>query len=49
MQITTQVKLLPTSEQIILLKNTMQEYINTANSVVNDYVVGDNTVKHTSM
>ena len=26
----------------------MQEYINTANSVVNDYVVGDNPIKHTS-
>jgi IS605 OrfB family transposase len=47
-QITTQVKLLPTSEQIILLNSTMQEYINTANNVVNDYVVGDNTVKYTS-
>jgi IS605 OrfB family transposase len=47
-QITTQVKLLPTSEQIILLKNTMQEYINAANNIVNDYVVSDNTIKHTS-
>ncbi|MBC8015111.1 MAG: IS200/IS605 family element transposase accessory protein TnpB [Sporomusaceae bacterium] len=48
MQITTQIKLLPTSEQITLLKNTMQEYINTANNIVNDYVVGDNNIKHTS-
>ncbi|HEY3424945.1 MAG TPA: transposase [Negativicutes bacterium] len=48
MQITTQIKLLPTSEQIILLNNTMQEYIKTANNVVNDYVVGDHTIKHTS-
>ena len=48
MQITTQVKLLPTSEQIILIKNTMQEYIKTANNIVSDYVVGNNTVKHTS-
>jgi putative transposase len=48
MQITTQVKLLPTMEQVILLKNTMQEYINTANNVVNDYVVGNDFIKHTS-
>ena len=48
MQITTQIKLLPTSEQIILIKNTMQEYIKTANNIVSDYVVGNNTVKHTS-
>ena len=48
MQITTQIKLLPSKDQSILLENTMQEYINTANNVVNDYVVGDNTVKHTS-
>lgn len=47
MQLTTQVKLLPTSEQIILIKKTMQEYIKTANNVVNDYV-GGNTIKHTS-
>jgi IS605 OrfB family transposase len=46
-QITIQVKLLPTSEQIILIKNTLQEYIKTANNVVSDYV-GDNTIKHTS-
>lgn len=26
----------------------MKEYIDTANSVVNDYGVGDNTIKHTS-
>ena len=48
MQITTQIKLLPSKDQSILLENTMQEYINTANSVVNDYVVGDNSIKHTS-
>ena len=48
MQITTQIKLLPTPEQIILLKNTMQEYINAVNNVVNDYVVSENSVKHTS-
>ena len=40
MQLTTQVKLLPTSEQIILIKKTMQEYIKTANNVVNEYVGG---------
>ncbi|MBC8015081.1 MAG: IS200/IS605 family element transposase accessory protein TnpB [Sporomusaceae bacterium] len=48
MKITTQVKLLPTSEQILLLNSTMQEYINTTNNVVNNYVVSDNAVKHTS-
>lgn len=47
-KITTQVKLLPTSEQILLLNSTMQEYINTTNNVVNNYVVSDNAVKHTS-
>ena len=47
-QITTQVKRLPTKEQIILIKNTLQEYIKTANNVVSDYVVGGNTIKHTS-
>jgi IS605 OrfB family transposase len=48
MQITIQVKLLPTPEQIILLNSTMQEYINTANKIVNDYVIGDKDTKHTS-
>lgn len=48
MQITTQIKLLPTSEQIILIKNTLKEYITTANNVVSDYVVSNNTIKHTS-
>lgn len=47
MQLTTQIKLIPTSEQIILIKKTMQEYIKTVNNVVNDYV-GGNTIKHTS-
>ena len=37
-----------TKEQIILIKNTLQEYIKTANNVVSDYVVGGNTIKHTS-
>jgi hypothetical protein len=46
-QITTQVKLFPTLEQIIWIKNTLQEYIKTANNVVSDYV-SDNTIKHTS-
>jgi putative transposase len=49
MQITTSIKLQPTSEQIILLNNTMQEYINTANKVVGDYVAGDTAKKHTSI
>lgn len=48
MQITTQIKLLPTSEQITLLNNTMQEYINTTNRVVQDYVFSENSIKHTS-
>ena len=48
MQITTQVKLLPTVEQIPLINATMREYINTANNIVNDYVIGDNSIKHTS-
>jgi IS605 OrfB family transposase len=48
MQITTQVKLLPTPEQILLINSTMQEYISTANNIVNDYVVGDKGTKHTS-
>ncbi|MHB8126691.1 MAG: RNA-guided endonuclease InsQ/TnpB family protein [Desulfitobacteriaceae bacterium] len=48
MQITTQVKLLPTLDQVILIKNTMREYIKTANNVVSDYIVSDNTIKHTS-
>ncbi len=26
----------------------MQEYINTANNIVNDYVVSENSIKHTS-
>lgn len=47
-QITTQMKLLLTKEQSIVLENTMQEYISTANTIVNDYIVGDNAVKHTS-
>ncbi|MHB8126632.1 MAG: RNA-guided endonuclease InsQ/TnpB family protein [Desulfitobacteriaceae bacterium] len=47
MQITTQIKLLPTSEQVVLIKATMQEYIKTANNVVSDYVA-DNIIKHTS-
>jgi len=47
-QITTQIKVLPTLEQTILINATMKEYINTANAVVNDYVVGDKDTKHTS-
>ena len=31
-----------------MIKNTLQEYIKTANNVVSDYVVGGNTIKHTS-
>ena len=34
MQITVQIKLLPTAEQTILLNNVMQEYIHTVNNVV---------------
>ena len=48
MQITTQIKLLPTKEQADLINNTMQEYIKTINHVVNNYVVGDCSVKYTS-
>jgi putative transposase len=47
-QITTQIKLLPSKEQSIMLESTMQEYISTANNIVNDYVVGDKGTKHTS-
>jgi IS605 OrfB family transposase len=47
-QITTQIKLLPSKEQSAMLENTMQEYINTANKIVNEYVVGDKGIKHTS-
>lgn len=48
MQITTQFKLLPTLEQIGILENTMREYINTTNNVVNDYVVGGTGLKLSS-
>ncbi len=48
MQITTQIKLLPTKEQIILINNTMQEYVKTANNIVNDYVIGGIVLKPTS-
>ena len=47
-QITTQIKLIPTLEQISLLNNTMQEYIKTANCVVKDYISSENSIKHTS-
>ena len=48
MQITTQIKLLLTKEQMILIDGTMQEYIYTVNRVVNDYASSDNSIKHTS-
>lgn len=48
MQITTQIKLLPTKEQAAWIDNTMQAYIHTVNHVVNDYVVGDSGMKYTS-
>lgn len=47
-QITTQIKLLPTKEQVTLIDGTMQEYIHTVNQVVEDYVSSDNSIKHTS-
>lgn len=47
-QITTQIKLLPTKEQASLIDSTMQEYIQTVNHVVDNYVSTDNTVKYTS-
>lgn len=48
MQITTQIKLLPTKEQITWIDDTMQEYIQTVNHVVDGYVTNDNTIKYTS-
>ena len=47
MQITTQIKLLPSKEQSIFLKNTMKEYIKTVNCLVEDYII-DSSLKLTS-
>ena len=48
MQITTQIKLLPTQEQTALLIATMQEYIRTVNSAVDCYVQAETKLKLTS-
>lgn len=48
MQITTQVKLLPSSEQLILIENTAKEYISTVNNIVKSYVAGGKDVKYSS-
>lgn len=48
MQITTQIKLLQAKEQLTMINNTMQEYINAVNSIVDSYVSTDNTIKYTS-
>jgi IS605 OrfB family transposase len=48
MQITTQIKLLPTKEQSALLINTTQEYIRTVNSSVDCYTQAETKLKLTS-
>ena len=48
MQITVQIKLLPTAEQTILLNNVMQEYIHTVNNVVDCCVHAEDKLKLTS-
>jgi IS605 OrfB family transposase len=48
MQITIQIKLLPTKEQSALLINTMQEYIRTVNSAVDCYAQAETKLKLTS-
>jgi len=48
MQITIQVKLLPTKKQTILLNSIMQEYISTANNVVKEFIVGGKAIRLTS-
>ncbi len=47
MQITAQIKLLPTSHQALLLDVTMQEYIHTVNGIVSEYLA-DTALKPTS-
>ena len=48
MQITVQIKLLPTKEQAILINDTLGEYINTVNNVVSEYVSADKDLKYSS-
>lgn len=48
MQITAQIKLLPTAEQTIFLNNIMQEYIHTVNGVVDCCVQAEAKLKLTS-
>ena len=48
MQITTQIKLLPTKEQSIMIENTMQEYIRAVNVVVSQFVGAEKILKYTS-
>jgi len=48
MQITVQIKLLPTNDQIRLISNTMKEYIATINAIVNDFVNAGIILKYTS-
>ncbi|AHM56225.1 transposase, IS605 OrfB family [Peptoclostridium acidaminophilum DSM 3953] len=47
MQVTAQIKLLPTKEQEALLNKTLQEYIDTANSIVSGYLA-DADARYTS-
>lgn len=48
MQITVQVKLLPSNELTILIETTTKEYISTVNNIVKSYVSEGKTVKYTS-
>ena len=48
MQITAQIKLLPTKEQIPMIASTTQEYIKVVNNVVDGYTSTDRTIKYTS-
>lgn len=48
MQITAQVKLLPSNNQLTLLENTTMEYISTVNNIVQNYVIGGKSLKYSS-
>jgi IS605 OrfB family transposase len=48
MQITVQVKLLPTKEQVSLLDRTMREYIRAANVAVAEYIAAGENLKYSS-
>ena len=48
MQITAQVKLLPTKEQTALINATMKEYIRAVNVAVAEYVAADENLKYSS-